>query len=814
MLRIWLRSWRRKPLLATQYVLTISIGIGATVAVLSLMLALGYEPLPYPQPSQLVAVWERVQSGSPRAAISGPDLSDLSAATTSAFRELGAFIFPRLWIRDGRGAQQVVVCSIEESALRGLDIRPVLGRGVIDGDMPAGGSATAPIWISSRLWHARYGESPSVIGATIGLASNAAGLSESRARIVGVFPARASLPFPSVTNPADVWMILSNQLKADRPRSASLFFGVGRLQPGVSVARAQAELTAAGDRLSRQFAIDRRKRPVVESLEAIAQAPARRTMGLLGLAAALVFVLGCANLAILTVAESGRRRRELAVRASLGASRWRLWSVAAGEYGLMAAVSTALGVAVASALLRALSRLVPAAGIAPPLTTAPPLDMTVMLASSAFVLVAALSWSGLLVISADTGRSAYVLAAGNRLGFTGLGDPDRNAKRFHLLLVAAQSGIGVCLLAMAVLAAKTYASLSRADLGPSPRRTVLLAVHPRDVAALSDAQASEFGRDIVARFERLPGARIVALADAFPPPAIPMPFTRQGDSGDETREATYPVSVSPDYFRALGIRMLFGRGFADTDEPDSEQVAIISQDVAERNWASPEDAVGASIAVGSRSQTHYRIVGVAANFTGYWTDEPVPTIYLPLDQSPSMGGVVVLQTTGAPERVEALAPQALQGMSTPALISDVGTMEGRWLSAVSRPLARMVGMIVFALLAIGLSMEGVYASVAATLAARRHELAVRSALGAPAGRLAWSITRDIAAAALVGAGLGVVAALDLGPVLAGWIGSTGTRDVATLGIAVALLALTAATGCYVPARAAARANPAAALRLG
>jgi putative ABC transport system permease protein len=292
----------------------------------------------------------------------------------------------------------------------------------------------------------------------------------------------------------------------------------------------------------------------------------------------------------------------------------------------------------------------------------------------------------------------------------------------------------------------------------------------------------------------------------------PTPFVKQDDAPGTQREATPPTPVSPGYFRTLGIPILFGRGFDDADNLGGEAVAIISLDMAKRNWASPQQAVGSQIALGSKLQNHYKIVGVAANFTGYWSQEPVPTIYLPAAQSGYICGEVILRTSAPPRSVAALAPQMLAGMANPATISNISTMQAQWQATLTRPLARMAGMLLLALLGLALSVQGVYAVAAAAVAARQHELAVRSALGAPPGRLVWSVTHELVAAVIAGAGLGAAAALDLHRLLERWLGPSALWQAQTIAIAIVLLALAAAAGCYFPARRAAKADPMAALR--
>lgn len=815
MMRIWLRNWRRSPLLASQFFVTIAVGMGATAALVSLMLALGYQPLPFRDSGQLVAVWERSDSGPPFQPISGPDMVDFANATHGTFSSLGAFWVARLWLLDRQGAASVQSCSIQASVFSNLGIRPVLGREVRPDDEPLTSGEMPAAWISYRIWRTRYGGSASVVGATIGIADDAAGSDALKARIAGVFPEGVSIPGPFNNEGAtDLWYAAPPNIAA-RPRQIPLFFGVGRLRPGVGASQAQAALSTVAEQLGRQYSFDRRNKPVVQTLEAIAQGPARQTMGLLGLGVGLVFLVGCVNLAVLMGVEGRRRRREIAIRAVLGADRSRLWQEVAAEKCLLTLFSLAAGIAIAFASLRVLAQLMPAAGLGPALLNPPPLSLYVLVGFAALALIAALVWSALVVATADERRSSLAVAASSGFGYSGVSDSGHGAGRWRLILLALQAGTGICLLAAAALASRTYVSASAANLGPEPRHTVLLSVSPRDYFLPADAQVLDFNQQVLARLERLPGEKSVAMADRFPPSGIPVPFIKQGEANGTQRETSDPISISPGYFRTLGIPILFGRSFDDADNEGSEPVAIVSHDMAEENWPSPAQAVGSQISLGSKFQTHYKIVGVAANFTGYWSQKPSPTLYLPSAQAAyHFGGSVILRTSASPSAVAALAPQALAGMAIPATVSNVSTMQSRWQATLTRPLARMAGMLMLALLGLALSAQGIYAVAAGTVSARRHELAVRSALGASPSRLVWNLTRDLVLAVLVGAGLGVLVSLDLRPLLKQWLGPAAVWQAEPIAVAVVLLALAAAVGCYIPARAAARANPADILREG
>ncbi|HYL63078.1 MAG TPA: ABC transporter permease [Candidatus Methylomirabilis sp.] len=814
MVGVWLRSWRRSPFFTAQFSLTIVVGMGAAAALVSLLLTLGFQPLPFRDPGRLVVMWESAQSRTSALAVSGPDLADFGDATRSIFTSFSPFTFFREFLLDRAGTTQIYASAVNANAFSDLGIRPVLGRGVLPDDEPISGGGAPPAWIGYRLWKTRYGGSASVIGTTIRLADSAQGSGEFPVRIVGVLPDGASIPLPhSWTVSTDVLCVLFPDT-ATRPRQSDVFFGLGRLRPGVTVEQAEAALMIVSERLGKLYSFDAHRLPEVRSLVEIAQGPVRKTMGLLALGVGLVFLVGCVNLAILMGAEGRRRRREIAIRAVLGANRSRLWREVASEKCLLTLLSLVLGVWFAWALLRVLTQLLPAAGLGPPLAQPPPLNLAVLLGFAVFALAVAFVWSALLVAAADGPRSSLALASSGGLGYAGFSDSGPGAGRWRLILVAAQIGTGICLLAAAAVAVSTYAKLSTANLGPSPRHTVVMRYDTRDNVYLNDAEGDEFNEQVYSRLERLPGTQTIALADLFPPLNDPISFMKQGDVPGTSREVDYWPSVWPNYFRTLGIPILYGRGFDNTDTRKSELVAIVSLDTAEQNWKSPEQAIGSQIAFAPKFQNHYKIVGVAADFTGFWSQQPAPTVYFPATQSENCCGAVILRTTASPRAVAVLAPQLLEGMAIPAVISDISTMEAWWQKMVARPVARMAGMFLLGLLGLALSIQGVYAVAAATVSARTHELAVRSALGAPPGSLAWTVTQELVLSVGLGSVCGVAAAMALRRVLEQWLGPLAASQSVPITAAVVLLALAAAAGCYVPARAASRANPAEALRQG
>ena len=810
-----LRSWRRSRLLTAQFVVTIAVGMGAAVALVSLMLALGYQPLPYRDPGRLVAVWAKSESGEVRA-ISGPDVAEFEADGRSVFASLGAFVANwQGWLVDRRGATQIHASALQANIFADLGIKPVLGRAVRPDDVAASPGSVYPIWISQKLWQSWFGANPAVIGATLGVSTSATGINQSRVQIAGVLPSRVGIPLPFSQADTDVWYVVPADV-SNRPRRSTVFFLLGRLRSGASVAQAETVLSGIATRLAQHYQIDRDKRPVVQSLESIAQGPVRQTMGLLSLGVGLVFLVGLVNLAILMRVEGTRRRREIAVRAVLGAGRRRLWREVAAEKCLLTLIAVGLGVAVARVLVRVLSQLVPAAGLGPPLITPPAVNLGLLLGFGAFVLVVALIWSALLVAVADgRGSSSALITAGGGPGYTGFSDASPKAGGWRLILLAAQAGTGICLLAAAALTAEMYGTVSVRNLGPDPRHTVFFPVTIPDGVSPPDSQGPEFNRQLLSRLGRLPGTRAIAEADMFPPFGEPASFAKEGDAPGTERDTTRPaVSVSTEYFRALGIPILYGRAFEDSDGRNTEPVAIVSVGMAARNWSKPEQAVGSRFAFGPDYKQFYTIVGVAADFTGWWAQVPVPLVYRPIAQSGEWSTSVILRTSASAGAMPRLATQALAGMPVPVTVSNVATMQSRWQETLTRPFACMAGMMMLALLGLALSVQGVYAVAAGTVAARRHELAVRSALGADAGMLAWNVARDVVAAVVLGSAIGLAVTLELQPLMKRWLGPTASWKIEPIAAAFLLLALAAILGGYFPARSATQGNPAEVLRQG
>lgn len=760
--------WRsRCPGLGLQYLFTIAIGMGTISAVASFVVSLGTQPLPLYRPDQLFAVWEQSRLGGAELGISGPDLADLASAAGPELYSLGPFTSDPMWLKDGGGNLPVRALMIDAKTFAGLGVRTLLGRGPIASDRPANSGSVAPAWISSSLWLRRYAARRNIIGMPIELGPNATFAHSLRLDIAGVLMPGTNLPLPFLEEGGDVWYILP-----DNPgsrRDAGLF-GVGRLRENVSVARAGSALNAAADNLGRKYRFDANKRVRVEALREIADAPVRRTLGLVVLAVCLAFLVACCNITVLLLSVSDRRRTDLAIRRALGARTIHLWldaaagSVAITLFGLLG------GLVLAWWGIHLLTSAAPALGITDLAGNTAALRAPVVAAFAGSALLIALLWTTLLAnpfprttsTASDLNCDHGALAA---QGKSRLGTPWRSA------LVASQACLVVVVIAVAGAAVHSYFAQSAASLGPSPDHTLALNLNPRGQGG-NPGQALEWKQRLLAELAGTQGIRAAAFTDQLEPLGTPTSFTRIDDNPGTQRSALPPISVSPRYFQLFAIPILYGRGFTDADDRVSPvPAAVVNQTLAAENWPSPQQAVGATIVFGAgKYAQRYQIVGVAADFGGYWFRQVPPMAYVPLSQSGYDGGTLIVRSTTPPGTVVRELRALVAALPTNLDISGSSTVAELWAQALTRPRARMDGMLLVTLLTLGLGIQGIYVTGTWMVQARRHELAVRLALGANPGHLAALVLSQVVLPAAAGAAAAGVAVPLLAPLLAHWLG--------------------------------------------
>jgi putative ABC transport system permease protein len=789
-----LRRSVRNPLLVAHHLTTVGLGMAIVSAVVSLMLALLFQPLPFRDSKQLVEIWNRVESGASVSALTGAELSEIQSAPPAVFSSVGGFTFFQGWLLQDTGpGEPLGVARLDAAAFRAVDVAPIAGRAVAGAR--AGSSGIPPVWISETLWHSRFGGRTSAIGETIRVAQNTAGLYTTRFEIAGVLP-DITLPHPAGAKSVDLWSILPEEIESRAVR-ARVFFGLGRLRSPQTAADAQAVLTVMADHRARRE--DRRDRPVVQSFERIARGPARRTMALFVMSVLLVLLLAFSNLASLTVAETGRRQAELAIQAALGADRWRLWRDLVVEQLALTLTALGLGIPLAWIALRLLTHLATVGDTAWNFHGSPVLDVYVMLLFSGCALAAALMWSTVIVRRvAARGCDGLLKAATHSVSTTADGVVRRGGL-WRRGMLAFQACLGMTLMVLALSVTRTYVHLTNADLGRAPEKTAFFTWSPLHGGMLTDAAAAGLDEQILSRLRALPRIEAVAVAETFPPASWPTPFWRRGDLDSAPRQTNMPLIVSDGYFGTVGIPILFGASFTRENRYGGEPVAIVDVEMARLNWPSPQDAVNAEITVGP-SRQKYRVIGVAASFTGYWARDPIPTIYLSSTQNPIARGVAILRAAPPTAAVVEHARNALREVQVPLEISNPTTIEAAWEATATRPRARMIGALLLALIGLALGAQGVHALVSSITASRRRELAIRSALGASRHVLVWLVMRPVLSAVAVGSGvavLGIGAVQRLSPE---WISSSLTNPAGPVALAATVLLGAVVVGAYLPVR--------------
>jgi putative ABC transport system permease protein len=811
-----LRVFRRSPAFALAAVLTLALGVGVNTAMFSVLDQLLLRPAPYPAPAELVRLYRTTaQSASWPHAL--PDVRDLQAAS----RTLAA-LTPFCWwtyslAQPGQPAQQIPGVTASADLFATLGVQPVLGRAFTAGEQQPGRDAVAVI--SHGFWIRHFQGDPGAIGQPLRVDGETV-------TVIGVMPAGAEHPL--FWGPVDLWrpLTLSTDWRADR--SVRWLQVIGRLAPGLPLARAQAELDVLAAGLARQY-------PATATGAGLRLAPLQRTVlddvsrrlvwltfGLAG----FVLLIACANLANLQLARGAARLHDLALRAALGAGRARILREALIETILLALVGGALGLGLAALALDALATQLPLGrqpGAGPTFT----LDVSVL----AFTLLASFA-AGLLAGAAPAWLAARpgVAAALTRQARGGTGDRSRHRLR-HALLVA-QIALSLLLLAGASGFARGLQRFASSD--PGWRSDGLLAgTITLPVRRYSDPQQRQAFHDrLLTQLRALPGVQQAALASALPirefKGAAGVVIEGAPPPPPGAEPLAYPFVVSPDYFATLGIELLEGTLFPRQLRADHPAVVVVSASMARALWPDGR-ALGKRLRDTTPGQPRWReVIGVVKDvaFAGHLG--AVDTrfqLYHPLVQDPWGYVTVVLRATDPATLAALAAPlrRAVAALAAPlrravaALDADLPVAELRPVTeaiAAARGQVRFVNRLLagFGALGLLLAMVGLYGVVSGLVAQRTREFGIRLALGGQPHQVVRMVLARGALLTGIGTAIGLVAARFISDLLGAIVPALPPQDLLGLGAAVLPLAAVALLASLLPARRAARLDPLLALR--
>ena len=812
-LRMACRSAVRQPLFTLVVVGTLALGIGASAAIFGIVDALLVRPLPFPDSQRLVSIVAPLQGlGVPNAGLSEPELEDLRDRSDVFDAVTPVWGFDTN-LTGGERPERIEALCVSPNYFEILGVRPQLGR-LFGPEDEARGFAEAAV-ISDAAWRTRFGTDPDILGRSLRFDNDLY-------RIVGVLPPDFRHPGPIRLGDVEVWVTAGFRAAPfpDPPRRAARMFPrtIGRLAPGLTLAQAQAKLDTFADGLRAQYPNDYPARtgwaarlvPVAQELTD----NVRVTLLVIFGAVVCVLLICCVNITNMVLARTSARSREFAVHRSLGASRWMVVRRVLVESLLLAGLGGAGALAIVAPLQRALLRLAP---VNLPRVTEIGLDPGV-LGFMALTTVACGVLVGIIpaVLISRTDLVPSLKEGGQGSGMGG------GKSRTRGVLVACEIGVSLALMVGAGLLGRSFAHLLDVEPGFEVRNLTVANLWlpaPNDPATSpyrSQDTRKAFIREVLRRAGQLPGVEAVAIGDGQSIPLVgfnAIPFRIEGATEQASETPTAQLTgVTPDFFRALGTRLVAGRVFRENDDGD-HLVVIIDEATARRHWKD-QDPIGRRIAFGQAGQPRWlEIVGVVGTMQTQAFESPdAPHIYRSIYQGAGNAMSVFVRTAAT----AAISPEQLrrevEAVDPDLPVFGVRTMQ----EVVSRSLARrrfastlFGGFAVIALLLAGL---GIYGVTAVSVGQRTREIGLRMALGAQPRDIVGMILRG--GLTLTGAGVagGLAAALLLTRSLGSLLFGTVPTDPLTYAAMSLVLAAVAVVACYAPARRALRVDPAVALQ--
>jgi putative ABC transport system permease protein len=809
------RMLRKSPTFTAIAVAALALGIGANTGIFSVIDKVMLQPLPYPEPDRIMKVGRKFQQGNGYSTSIPKYMVWRQNSVFSAFA-IYDFSGPGLNITDGDRPQQVKGLHVSADYFKVFGIGPAIGRTFNATEDAPNGPKTA--LISDKLWKSHFGGDPNVLGKTLVL--NGEPYS-----IIGVMPARFT-PDP----PGEVWIPL--QADPNSTNQGHYLNVAGRLKPGVTVEQARAEMKLRGEQFRRQYPkwMDKTESVVVTPMREAMVGDVKTALFVLLGAVALVLLIACANVANLLLARAASRQKELAIRAAVGASRWRVVRQLLTESIILSGIGGLVGFLLGAWGVRSLLLFVP--GNIPRLTDPDhPQALMAMLDWRMVLFTIGISFlTGIVFGLFPALHISNPDVASTLKEASGRSGTGRRQNRMRKALVGAEMALALVLLVSAALLIRTFVGLSTANPGIDTHHVLTLQTSLAGGNYASTQKVDNLVVQVTRKIESLPGVQASAAAIVLPTDSeIDLPFNIAGKApkaGQQFNGDEQWRSVSAHYFTVFKIPLLRGRVFTERDETNSAKIVIINQAMAKKYWPK-EDPIGQVITIGKGLGPQFnddprQVVGIVGDVreTGL-SDTNVGVMYIPQSQVPQgltqlANSVIPLswcvRSVMDPNSLRSAVEQQFQAVDPLITLSKVRTMEEVIAEGVSRQSFNMLLLSIFAGIALVLAAIGIYGLMSYAVEQQTQELGIRMALGAGRRQVVKLIVKQGMTPALFGVIVGLGIAFAITRVLGSLLYGVKASDPVTFALVTVILSAVALCATYIPARRAVNVDPVIALR--
>ena len=803
-IRYGIRNLLKHPGFTAIAVITLALGIGANTAMFSVINAVLLRPLPYRDPARLVTIWEQSpERDMYQLPVSLANMRDWIDQSQS-FEQISAYTFTNLNLTGTGEPARLGTVRASANLFPLVGAIPTIGRSFLPEEDKEG--ANHVVILGHALWQSRFGSDPGIVGKPLTLNNQSY-------TVVGVMASNSQFPVgfgymgKVLNDPIDLYVPLAaNGREIERGNYS--FFAIGRLKPGVKIDQARAEMTTIEGRLEKEY-------PGGNTGIGISLIPTQEQTvkdirpALLVLFGAVAFLLliACANIANLLLARAASRKKEIAIRTALGASRLRVLRLLLTESLMLSLAGGGIGFLLALWGTDALMALEP--DNIPRLNEVG-VDARVFLFTLAVSVVTGIVFGLIPGMRAARPDLNEALKEGSRGSMGSAG-----SKRTRSVLVALEVALSLVLLVGAGLMIKSFWRLQQTNLGFNPENVLAVSLTLPESRYPEDRQRASFFQEALARLQSVSGVQSAGATTS-----LPLTLSVNGSDfrieGQPEPEAGKELiinisSVSPGYFQTLGVPLMKGRDFSDRDNKDAPETAIINNDLA-RTYFPNEDPIGKRIKF-TDTETWISIVGVTGDVKQLGQDIGVkPEIYFPYLQVPAASMSVVVRTANEPLSLTGAVKTQIQIIDKDLPIDDAKTMQQLLANSRSGRRFNLILLTGFALVALVLAMVGIYGVMSYTVTQRTHEIGIRVAVGAQPRDVFRMVIGQGMMLAMIGVAFGLVGAFALTRLMKTMLFGVEATDPATFVSIALLLTGVALVACYIPSRRATKVDPLVALR--